>query len=96
MMNLFGSTEDLKKKKFLFCGLTVAGTKEKKKGGKNVQETGIGYCPFSFCARSRYDKLYRDTGVQGRVVGGHDTANRLATRPCNMARRPCDTALRYG
>ena len=61
-----------------------------------MQETGIGYCPFSFCAGSRYDKLYRDIGAQGRVAGGHDTTSSLATGPCNMARRPCDTALRYG
>ena len=31
MMNLFGSTEDTKKK---CCGLTVAGTKEKRNGEK--------------------------------------------------------------
>ena len=30
MMNLFGSTEDMKKKLFFFCSLTVARTKEKK------------------------------------------------------------------
>ena len=50
-----------------------------------AQETGIGYCPFSLCAGSRYSKLYRDTTEQGRAVGGHDTANSPATRPHDKA-----------
>ena len=43
MMNLFGFIEDKKKNNF-FSGLTVAGTKEKK---KFRQETWLGYYPFS-------------------------------------------------
>ena len=57
-----------------------------------MQETRMGYCPFSFCAGPRYKKLYHDTGVQGCIKGGHDTASNLMTRPCDTARMPCDTA----
>ena len=52
----------------------------------------LGYSPFSFCAGSRYNKLYYDIGTQGCAVESHDTASNPATRHHNTARRPCDTA----
>ena len=50
-----------------------------------AQEVGIGYCPFSFCVQSRYNRLYRDTGciagVHGQEGQGHDMATtRLSGR----------------
>ena len=63
-MNLFGSTKDIYIYIYIYiyCGLPVGGTKKKKREKKNfVQETGMGYCLFSFCAGSRYSTLYHDT-----------------------------------
>ena len=68
---------------------------EKKQKEKIEAETGMGYCPFSVCVGSRYNRLYRDTARlgkhQGSVVGAHgwpqygrlscDTARGPATRP---------------
>ena len=60
---------------------------------KNWRRGGwLGYSPFSFCAGSRYNKLYHDIGTQGCAVEGHDTASNPATQHHDTARRPCDTA----
>ena len=62
---------------------------EKKKGKKkNLQETGMGYCPFSFCAGSRYSKLYPYTAGLGAQQGGHDTTSSPVTRQGGPATRP--------
>ena len=44
-------------------------------------ETWLGYCPFTVCVGSRYNKLYRDTTGMGTAAGattrlglGYDTA----------------------
>ena len=40
---------------------------KKKKKKKREAEAGMGYCPFSVCAGSRYRRLYRDTARLGRA-----------------------------
>ena len=57
-----------------------------KKKKKREAEIGMGYCPFSACARSRYNRLYRDTtrlGMARRQRAGahHDMAQQASTRP---------------
>ena len=52
---------------------------KKKKSEKKikVQETWLGYCPFTVCVGSRYNKLYHDTGcaagAHGQAGHNHDT-----------------------
>ena len=60
---------------------------------KKVQETWLGYYPFTVCVGARYSKLYHDTrrtaGAHGQVGHGHDMATtRLTTRTIQR----CDTA----
>ena len=63
---------------------------EKKK--KQCRGGWLGYCPFSFCAGSRYNKLYHDTSAQGPVAVGHDTTSSPATQHHDMANMAYDTA----
>ena len=58
--------------------------KQKKKMSEKkmcVGETRMGSCLFSFCAGSRYSKLYHDTAGLGVQQGDHDTVGSPATRP---------------
>ena len=52
----------------------------------------MGYCPFSFCVGSRYNKLYRDTAGLSAQHGGQDTNSSVSRYDHDTARRPCDTA----
>ena len=42
---------------------------------KNCARGWLGYCPFFLCARSQYNKLYRDTARLGARQGGQDKAS---------------------
>ena len=49
-----------------FCGLAVAGTKNKRVKKKKTFSKGswMGYCPFA-CVESRYNGVYHDTVPDG-------------------------------
>ena len=56
----------------------------------------LGYCPF-FCTRSRFNRLYRDTGQLGACQGGPDTANSAPRHGVQACDTTCDTVgLRAG
>ena len=79
MINIFGSTEDMKKK----CDFVMSGTNEKK---KKVAGGWMGHCPF--LVRSRYSRLYRDTA-------GHRHACPGVTQPAahyDTMQKRCETA----
>ena len=58
MINIFGSIEDMKKKKN--CDPVVSRTKKKKSEKKKVQWSWNGLLPI-FGVGSRYNRLYHDT-----------------------------------
>ena len=63
MMNLFGSTEDMKNKIKYFCGLAVAGTKKKMMSEKKSAGEVCWATVHFLSVESRYNKLYCDTGA---------------------------------
>ena len=105
-MNLFGSTEDMKKIKIkIICDLTVSRTNEKKMSGKkSVQKIKLEWATAYFGVESQYNVLYRDMhglGVQLGVHGKerHNRAGALghAAGAATRCSRPYDTAgLRAG
>ena len=58
---------------------------KKKKGAGRL----LGYCPFSVCTGSRYNNLYRHTGLGRLALAqgiGHDTAGWATIQPTTRPR----------
>ena len=100
-MNLFGSTEDMKKIKIkIICDFTVSRTNEKKMSEKkSVQEIKLEWATAYFGVESQYNVLYRDIHGLGVQLGAHgkeqhDQAGVLGRTPGAATRcsRPYDTA----
>ena len=55
MMNLFGSTEDMKKKIYIFFVWSYSSWNKGKKKQSAEREVGMGYCPYMVLSHDTTD-----------------------------------------